>query len=73
MTPQPGVNYNVICFIQTLGVVVCCICLFTQYVLDIEQTKGWFIIFAPFIPTLFWQLQVRKRWHLAKPTKDKHV
>ena len=59
LKPQAGVNYNYICLLQLVGVIICFILICTQFILEIETTKGWFIIFSPFIPTLLWTYSVK--------------
>ena len=73
MTPQPGVNYDIICGIQALGAFVCVVLAVLQFIFQLDLVKGWSIIFAPFIPTLVWTYHVRKRWKLEQSTKDKKV
>ena len=75
LTPQPGVNYNVICILQAVGSLVCVLLAVAQFILKMEMTNGWFLIFAPFLPTLFWQYNVRSRWldNEMVATKDKNV
>jgi hypothetical protein len=72
LKPQPGVNYDVICLLQAVGSLVCVFLAYSQFILKLEMTNGWFLIFAPFVPTLAWQYKVRTRWlENEMVTKDK--
>ena len=66
MEPVAGVNYDIIFNLQLVGLCACIFLLGLQFGAHYDAVKGWWIVFAPFAPTLLWTRAVRQNWHAAK-------
>lgn len=51
--PQEGMSYDVIFYSYTVSVIICGI-LFALDQYNVEMVKGFWIVFAPFLPCWLW-------------------
>ena len=58
-SPQPDVNYDLVCGVQVLGVVICVVLFALQAFAAVKAVEGFWIIFAPFIAVCPWQFYLR--------------
>lgn len=62
--PLEGINYDFICGCYAFASVLCIILGGFHHFMDMG--KGYFLIFAPFLPALLWSLRLRSKWLLKQ-------
>mmetsp|Transcript_33141 Transcript_33141/g.43645 ORF Transcript_33141/g.43645 Transcript_33141/m.43645 type:complete len:81 (+) Transcript_33141:71-313(+) len=55
------VNYSFLVSIYALGIVICCVLFCLEKFLDVTAVKGFWVIFAPFFPSLLWGLYMKQQ------------
>ena len=56
MDPRAGVDYLIIRKVQAAGAVSCLLLLAAQFVAGVDGVEGWWIVPAPFLPALAWNI-----------------
>lgn len=69
-TPQEDINYNFIASLYAVGTLLAIIFAVLDVIYELEEIKGFWIIFCPFAPALLWSIVMRHRWN-ANFKKDK--
>jgi hypothetical protein len=58
--PQPEISYDVISYAYAVGLLISIVFAVLEYVLLVEEIKGFWIIFAPFSACLVWSLVMQR-------------
>lgn len=61
-SPIADINYNFISLVYALASLLCIGLYVLDVVLKVESSKGYWLIFSPFIPGLLWALYMRAGW-----------
>jgi len=69
--PAADVNYDFILgmyvFFLALGALFSAL----EFAARVDAVKGFYLVFAPFLPATAWCLVVRRRWLVAKKAQEK--
>lgn len=70
--PQPSVSYSFILISYAICCSICVALLVMEFALHIDAIKGFWIVFAPFVPCVVWAFAMkRKADSIAALAKDK--
>ena len=70
LTPAEGINYNFILGMYSFFLALGALFAGLEFVLNVEAVKGFYLVFAPFVPAFMWCTVVRSAWLSAKAKKD---
>ena len=69
-TPTEGINYNFIASMYAFFLALGALFLVLEFHLQVEAVKGFYLVFAPFVPAAAWCVVVRGRWLATKAKED---
>ena len=61
-SPSADINYNFIAVVYALASLLCVGLYVLDVVMKVDSSKGYWLIFSPFIPGLLWALYMRAGW-----------
>eukprot|EP01041_Mallomonas_annulata_P008143 gene8143-16736_t len=57
--PVPDISYDFVAAVYFVASIICGVLLALEIGFAIDQVKGFWIVFCPFIPSLLWALYMR--------------
>ncbi len=60
-TPHKDINYNFIFYSYLVLALLCGVLFGVEKSLDIEQLRGYYVIFTPFPPLLLWAIWMKSK------------
>ena len=72
-TPQEGINYDFIYYCYSVCTLICAVLVIADLGYKVDQVKGFYIIFAPFLPCWIWSFALKSaadKKASSKPKKD---
>jgi hypothetical protein len=70
LAPAEGINYNFILGMYSFFLALGALFAGLEFVMGVEAVKGFYLVFAPFVPAFMWCTVVRSAWLSAKAKKD---
>ena len=68
--PPEGINYNFILGMYSFFLALGALFAGLEFGMGVEAVKGFYLVFAPFVPAFLWCTVVRSAWLSAKAKKD---
>jgi len=70
VTPAEGINYDFIIGMYAFFLALGALFLGLEFGLEVEAVKGFYLVFAPFVPAFLWCTVVRGAWVKTKAKTD---
>jgi len=70
LTPAEGINYNFILGMYSFFLALGALFAGLEFGMGVEAVKGFYLVFAPFVPAFLWCTVVRSAWLSAKAKTD---
>jgi hypothetical protein len=70
LAPAEGINYNFILGMYSFFLALGALFAGLEFILNVEAVKGFYLVFAPFVPAFLWCTVVRSAWLSAKAKTD---
>ena len=70
LAPAEGINYNFILGMYSFFLALGALFAGLEFGMGVEAVKGFYLVFAPFVPAFLWCTVVRSAWLSAKAKKD---
>ena len=70
LAPAEGINYNFILGMYTFFLALGALFAGLEFGMGVEAVKGFYLVFAPFVPAFVWCTVVRSAWLSEKAKTD---